>query len=88
MKPPSKDECNGFDLVVWKDDDGEIVCRAFTLTGHKALKQFVNKYRKGDLVVIYCDPKQFEEELEKDVIVGLLHPKSKKVVPMSKAHLH
>jgi hypothetical protein len=88
MQPPSKREAKGFDIVVWKDKDGEIVGRAFTTQGHKALKAFVNEYRKGDIVSIYCHPDEFIAELPKTILVGILSERSKKVVPMNKNHLH
>lgn len=88
MRPPSKTEAQGYDIVVWSDKDGDIVCRAFTPAGDKALRAFVNKYHRGDLVQIYMPPEKFEAELPEGITVGLLNPKSKKVVPMNAVRLH
>jgi hypothetical protein len=88
MQPPSKREAKGFDIVVWKDKDGDIVGRAFTPAGDKALRAFVNEYHKGDIVVIYCHPDEFMAELPKSILVGILADQNKKVVPLNKSHLH
>lgn len=88
MRPPSKKEAAGFDIVVWSDDEGDVVARAFTPAGDRALKAFVNKYEKGAIVIIYCHPEEFQQEIPKGTIVGLLSPRAKKVVPMSKNPLH
>lgn len=88
MRPPSKAEAEGFDIVVWSDKDGDIVCRAFTPAGDRALRAFVNKYHRGDIVQIYMPPEQFEAELPEGIHVGLLNPRRKKVVAMTKSSLH
>jgi hypothetical protein len=42
MRPPSKKEAMGYDIMVWVDRDGDIVSRAYTRSGHDALRSIVN----------------------------------------------
>lgn len=86
MRPPSKKEASGYDIMVWVDHEGSIVTRAFTKQGHSALRAFVNQYTDGDIVEIYISPSDFEAELPPDVSVGMLTGKG--VRGMRSAALH
>jgi hypothetical protein len=88
MQPPSQRAAAGFDIVVWVDNDGDIVCRAFTSPGHKAIRKLVNDYRRGDIVQIYNSPEEFQAEMPESLAIGMLQKQSKKVVPLSIIRLH
>jgi len=88
MRPPSKSEATGYDVIVWVDEDGDIVARGFSRQGHSALRAFVNKYHAGDIVQIYCTPEAFMDELPTDLAVGVLNSRTEKVMPFNPAHLH
>lgn len=88
MQPPSKRQAAGFDIVVWVDKEGDVVCRAFTDPGHKAIRQLVDEYHKGDIVQIYNSPDEFQAEMPDDLAIGMLQRGSKKVVPLSFSRLH
>lgn len=85
MRPPSKTEAEGYDIVVWVDKDGDIVARAFSKPGHSALRAFVNRYRPGDLVQIYCSPEEFEDELPQGIRAGALNSATGKIGPLTKS---
>lgn len=87
MRTPSKRVAKGFDVVVWVDNDGDIVAKAFTPRGHNSLRKFVSDYHNGDIVEIYCDPDAFMKELEDEVALGTLNQHGK-VVLMGKLYLH
>lgn len=86
MRPPSKKEVQGYDIVVWIDSDGDVVTRAFTPVGHTTLRKFVNQYTPGDIVQIYSDPKEFTSQIPSTVVVGMLSRKG--VKPMQDSALH
>jgi hypothetical protein len=86
MRPPSAREAKGYDIVVWVDEEGDIVTRAFTKRGDNALKTFVNEYSKGDIVQIYSSPTEFEASLPNTLAVGYLT--SKGMRPMRSSALH
>ncbi len=86
MRPPSKKEVEGYDIVVWVDKDGDIVTRGYTKAGHAALKQFVNEYRTGDIVQIYSSPAEFQADLPPTLAVGMLT--SQGLRPMQSPHFH
>lgn len=88
MLPPSKKEAEGYDVVVWVDNDGDIVARGFTHLGHKQLKGFVNSYHPGDIVQIYCEPDEFIAEFSPETTVGMLNSRTKKIGPYSASRLH
>lgn len=87
MRTPSSREADGFDVVVWVDKDGDIVAKAFSTEGDKALKQYVNDYRKGDIIEIYVPPSQFEADMPQTLRVGLLTT-ARGVVTMRTTALH
>jgi len=82
MRPPSSSEATGYDIVVWVDQDGDIVARGFTKLGHSTLRAFVNKYRAGDIVQIYCNPEEFTDELASNVRVGALNSNTGRIGPL------
>lgn len=86
MRPPSKKEVEGYDIVIWVDKDGDIVTRGYTRAGHSALRGFVNEYHAGDIVQIYSTPAEFQADLPVTLAVGLLTPNGLR--PMQSAHLH
>jgi len=87
MRTPNKRVAQGYDIVVWVDDDGDIVAKAFTKYGHNTLRKFVSDYRNGDIVEIYCDPDQFMKEVDETVSIGTLTTKGE-IVLMGKINLH
>lgn len=86
MRTPSAREAENYDIVVWVDEEGDIVARGFSDTGHTALRRYVNEYQRGDIVQIYVPPKEFEADMPTDLTVGLLTRSG--VRPMRSAHLH
>ena len=87
MRPPGKSEAIGYDIVVWVDEDGDIVARGFSPLGHKTLRGFVNKYRPGDIVQIYCSPEEFEADIPDGVHVGTLNSTTGKIDSMKAPRL-
>ena len=86
MRPPSKKEAKGFDVVVWVDTDGDIVCRAFTPGGDEYLKNLVNHYERSDIVQIYSDPEEFYKSVPPDLVVGLLTHNGVKTMGSPRLH--
>jgi hypothetical protein len=88
VQPPSKAESKGFDIVIWVDNDGDIVCRALTDLGHESIRKLVNDYQRGDIVQIYTSPEDFQAEMPDNLAIGMLSERAKKVVPISTIRLH
>jgi ribosomal protein L21E len=76
----------GYDIMVWVDRDGDIVSRAYTRSGHDALRSIVNTYEKGDIVQIHYSPPEFVADMPKGLVIGLLT--SEGVKRMNGARLH
>lgn len=78
----------GYDILVWMDTDGDVVCTSYTKRGNVFLKSIGGKYRAGSIMEIMGEPKEFQELIPPDVRVGLLSPETNKVARMAKNSLH
>ena len=88
MQAPTKQKAKGYDIVVWIDDDGDIVTKSYTHAGTLTLKAMVPDYEHGYVAQIHCDPKEFMAEVPHLVTVGMLDFSTKKLVPMRVTRLH
>lgn len=84
---PSKRKARGYDVLVWIDQDGDIVTSAYTLRGEQGLKKMEKTYSLGDIMEIFIYPDEFGKMM-KDYRVGFVEFPSKKVRPMQQGRLH
>jgi hypothetical protein len=87
-KPPSRAQAKGYDLVVWIDDDGDIVTRGFTERGLNFLKTILPQVRFEDIVMITAGPDEFAQAVGEYLKVGYKNPESGLIAPMRDRFLH
>lgn len=83
MKLPSDKKAKGYDVLVWIDEEGDIVCRAYTEGGTRFLQAMDKRYIQGDVLEIISHPEEFKKNIPPMLKVGSISPKSKKVTKMS-----
>lgn len=72
-----------YDVIIWIDEDGDIVCRGITRRGEEFLQTLYEPYKMFDILEILSHPEEFQAMVPSDVRVGTVHPESKKVFPFS-----
>lgn len=72
----------GYDVLVWKDDDGDIVCCAYTELGTRWLRAFIPSYEVGDIAQILAPPEEFARLVPDNVLVGRYTTDTKRVLPL------
>jgi hypothetical protein len=87
-KLPSRSLAKGYDLLIWVDEEGDVVCFAYTKQGQEFLKQAHEDYKKGDVIEILAHPSDFRKLLPPGIRVGLLNDGFDSVSEFSSAHLH
>lgn len=77
-----------YDILVWIDDDGDVVCSNLTERGYGFLRTLTTDFEDGQVLQIMCTPEEFANQVPDNVLVGMrMHP-SGKVVPMEHPLLH
>lgn len=82
MKLPSKNQAKGYDILIWIDEEGDVVCRSYTENGTKFLQAMDKRYLQGDVLEIISHPEEFKKHIPPMLKVGSISPKSKKVSRM------
>ena len=82
MKLPTKKQAEGYDVLIWIDEDGDVVSRAYTSRGEQLLKTMDQRYVLGDVLEIITHPETFKKHVPPTIRVGNIHPKTKKVTRM------
>lgn len=72
----------GYDILVWMDNEGDVVCCGYTVIGERFLKEVQPGYENGDVLQILSDPDMFRETCPTHISVGLVSPNTNKVYPM------
>ena len=60
----------GYDVLIWIDEDGDIVCKAYTPEGDQFLLKLWPTYQKGDIMEIVSSPEEFFAAVPPDLNVG------------------
>lgn len=82
MKLPSKKQAEGYDILIWIDEEGDVVSRAYTDQGTKFLQAMDKRYVQGDILEIISHPEEFKKHLPPMLKVGSISPKTKRVSKM------
>jgi hypothetical protein len=69
--------------LIWIDEDGDVVCQAYTEAGTKFLQQMDKRYAMGDVLEIVTHPEEFKKHIPPMLKVGSISPASKKVHKMT-----
>lgn len=78
---------SGYDVVVWKDEDDDVVCCAYTKEGARWLRTMYPKYRKGQILQIIASPEQFSRRIPHDILVGRYTTDTHRVLPLEGVRL-
>ena len=74
-----------FDVVVWMDDDGDMMTKGFSQAGHECLRSMSEEYVEEPILIL-CHPDVFMGHMTNGVRVGL---RTEQIVcEMNKKHLH
>lgn len=85
MKTPTMKQAKGYDCVVWIDEEGDVVCQAYTPDGTKFLKDIDARYNHGDVLEIVMHPEEFKQHVPPSLKLGALT--GKKVRRLNSAEL-
>jgi hypothetical protein len=81
-------DTGAYDILVWIDEDGDVVCQCQSQRGHEVLQELDPTAEYGDTLQIMCAPEEFERRVPGGLRVGLVMHPSKTVVPMGQVRLH
>lgn len=82
MKLPSEKQAKGYDILIWIDEEGDVVCQAYTESGTKFLQTMDQRYILGDVLEIVTHPEVFKKHIPPMLRVGNISPKTKRVSRM------
>lgn len=75
----------GYDILIWIDDDGDIVCSSFSPKGFEVMKMMTGGFYTEDTTVIICvHPEEFVSMLPDKTRVGIVSRDHSTVTEMSK----
>lgn len=77
-----------YDVLVWIDEDGDVVCDSRTREGTEFLCTIHPSYEMGQILQIMCTPEEFANHLPSGILVGLKRHPSGNIVPMAHPLLH
>lgn len=84
----NEDLAAGYDALVWIDQDGDVVCCAYTEGGARFLRSVLPGYRRGDIMQILSHPDEFTAAIPKKIIIGKVNPDDGKVYTLAHHRLH
>lgn len=79
MKLPTDKQARGYDILIWIDEEGDVVCRSYTGSGTDFLQTMDKRYMQGDVLEIISHPEEFKKHLPPKLKVGSISPVTKKV---------
>lgn len=82
MKLPTSKQAKGYDVLIWIDEEGDVVCRSYTEGGTKFLQTMDKRYLQGDVLEIVSHPEVFKKHIPPMLKVGSISPGTKKVTRM------
>lgn len=88
MKSKRPERMKGYDVLVWIDGDGDVVCSGYTAGGNEFLRTICPQYKTGQVLEIISPPEEFRKHIPPKVKVGLVSPGTKKITSMFHGPLH
>lgn len=77
-----------YDVLVWIDDDGDVVCQSYSPEGRTFLRSMFPGYESHQVLEILCTPEEFTKHIPPDVLVGRVMYPTKKIVPLGRPMVH
>lgn len=87
MKLPTTKQRKGYDVLVWMDEDKDIVCQSYTEKGTEFLKTLDKRYAEGDVLEIISHPDEFKAHIPPNLVVGSISPRTNKITKMTAGQL-
>lgn len=79
----------GYDVLIWVDDDNDLVCAGFTEHGIQQLREAVGGHYDDESSVVICvHPQEFAAIFDKETKIGIVNHDRSAVTEMSKKALH
>lgn len=72
----------GYDILVWLDEEMDVVCCGYTEAGETFLRTIYPPYTNGDILEIISHPEEFKASIPFNINVGLRNYRTNKVAPM------
>lgn len=82
MNLPTTKQSRGYDILVWIDEDGDVVSQSYTESGTVFLKSMDSRYLQGDVLQIISHPDEFKTHVPPKLKIGSISPVTNKVAPM------
>lgn len=82
MKLPTARQSRGYDILVWIDEDEDVVAQAYTEEGATFLKSMDGRYNRGDVLEIISHPDEFKRHVPPRLKIGSISPVTNKVSRM------
>lgn len=76
MTQPTADQSKGYDIVIWADDEGNIVAKSYTILGEVAFHGLLPDHRMGQLVIMdeLTQPDDFFRQMPPGIRIGAMNP--------------
>lgn len=83
MAIPTLDQSRGYDIVIWVDDDGRVIAKAFTILGEVSFHGLLPDYQMGQEIMIdsVAQPEEFFGQMPKGIRIGMVNPATGGVWP-------
>lgn len=85
---PTLEDANGYDLLVWMDEEGNVLTKSYSLMGEVILRSMTEDYSSGDVLEILIHPDEFTKDIPPTARVGYVDPRTARIRRMGKKPLH
>lgn len=75
------------DLLIFIDEDGDVMCRAYTREGEDFLRSLHEGYERPGALEILVHPEEFQSHVVPGLRVGIMHPGTKIITLMTPPRL-
>jgi hypothetical protein len=79
---------NKWDIIVWFDEDDDVVCKAYTDMGQDFMRMLFEGIRGDETVEILMNPDEFVARVGDTLNVGFKSPQTGIIHPMREKFLH
>lgn len=72
MQKPTPEQANGYDIVLWLDNDGDIIASPYTPAGEEFIRKLQPDWKPGVHMTVQASPKRFFKCVPDGITVGLM----------------
>lgn len=88
VQPPTLEDAKGYDLIVWLNEDGEVLTKSYSLMGEVILRGMTPNYEPGDVLEILVHPDEFNRDIPPSARVGYVDPHTNRLRRIDKGLFH